>query len=129
MEEEVKTCEEEIKPLEKKRPTEKQLEALKRGREKRARLNQEKQAEDSKLVTLQRELQQAKEENLKIREGIIQEKLSRLQQENQALSKPAAKQAEPIKEEIPEPPVIQKPAVVPPAKTQKNTFLDSLCFC
>lgn len=122
-----------LRGTEKKRPTERQLEALKRGREKRAKLNQEKQAEDGKLVQLQRELQTAKEENLKIREEIIQGKLALLKEENQSLekvtkAKPAARSTTPPPVEE-EPLTIQKPAIVPP-KPQKNTsFFDNICLC
>lgn len=136
MEEEKKVeaaVEQPVVRAEKKRPTERQLEALKRGREKRAKLNQEKQAEDSKLVQLQRELQTAKDENLKIREEIIQGRLALLKEENQSLEKivkpkPAAKDPTPPPVEE-EPLTIQKPAIVP-AKPQKNSsFFDNICLC
>jgi hypothetical protein len=122
----------ESKP-EKKRPTERQLEALKRGREKRAKINHERQAEDGKFVQLQRELQSAKEENLKIREEIIQGKLALLKEENQTLEK-VVKSKPPPRDPSPppvaeEPLTIQKPSVAPPKPQKNSSFFDNICLC
>ncbi len=127
---EEKSCEPEPEKNEKKRPSEKQLEALKRGREKRAKLNHAKREEDTRLVRLQKELEAAREENLKYKEDIIQNKILQVKAENQSLVKvikPPSPPPEP--EGPPEPLIIQKPAVVL-AKPQKNpSIFDSVCFC
>lgn len=133
--EEEKVCDTAPEPekAEKRKPTEKQLEALARGREKRAKKNHEKMTEDNKLLALQKELAFAKEENMKIREEIIKGKLAVIEAENWKLEMVAKKTSKPVEtpppQEPPTSPTIQKPAVVPTKPQKNSTIFSDLCFC
>lgn len=116
---------------EKKKLSEKQLAALEKGREKRRKLNLEKKEADFELIKIQERVREAEEEKKKYEAEVLRAKLSELESQNAKLKtvlKPIEPASPPPEKE--EPVVIQKPAVVPPSKAQKNpSFLDTICFC
>lgn len=108
---EEKNCEESAQKEElpqKRKLTEKQRKALEEGREKRKQANAERRKQDNKLVDLQAKYEQAREENLRIREEIIQSKLEKITHETEALASKAVKtsQVETVDESSPEKPVV-----------------------
>lgn len=114
---EEKNCEE---APQKKKLTEKQLKALEAGREIRKQTNAKRRKQDLKLIELQDLYDKAREENLRIKEEIIQSKLEKINSETVALTtiaqKPVAIEAP--KPETPktetEPVTIEKPRPPPP---------------
>ena len=120
----------------KRKLTEKQRKALEEGREKRRQVNAERRKQDNKLVDLQAKYEQAREENLRIREEIIQSKLEKITHETRALAEKTIIKASPIEtnentspEKPPPPaptPVIEKPIAKPFIAT-KSTISQFNC--
>jgi len=114
---EEKNCEE---APQKKKLSEKQLKALEAGRELRKQANAKRRKQDLKLIELQDLYEKAREENIRIKEEIIQSKLEKINSETVALNAIAQKPVaiEPPKSETPkieaETSTIEKPRPPPP---------------
>lgn len=130
---EEKSCEDNSQKEElpqKRKLTEKQRKALEEGREKRKQANAERRKQDNKLVDLQAKYEQAREENLRIREEIIQSKLEKITHETEALASKAVKT--PLVEAVdtlsPEKPVVPEthaPNLYTPAPISKQELRPS----